>query len=57
MSARLQGGGLLADMAPSFGLPFRLPWDTMTSQRKVDALQSLVRREAERVMPTLLQKQ
>jgi hypothetical protein len=33
------------------------PWDTMTSQQKVGALQSLVRREAERVMPALLQKQ
>jgi hypothetical protein len=30
------------------------PWDTMTSQQKVGALQSLVRREAERVMPALL---
>ncbi|HEX7402425.1 MAG TPA: hypothetical protein VF287_00310 [Usitatibacter sp.] len=33
------------------------PWDTMTSQQKVSALQSLVRREAERVMPALLAKQ
>jgi hypothetical protein len=30
------------------------PWDTMTSQQKVGALQSLVRREAQRVMPALL---
>ncbi|HEX7559050.1 MAG TPA: hypothetical protein VF386_07615, partial [Usitatibacter sp.] len=32
------------------------PWDTMTSQEKVSALQSMVRRETERVMPALLRK-
>jgi hypothetical protein len=41
----------------SFSVSGVHPWDTMTSQQKVSALQSLVRREAQRVMPALLQKQ
>ena len=32
------------------------PWDALTSQQKVGALQSMVRRETERVMPALLRK-
>jgi hypothetical protein len=32
------------------------PWDTLTSQQKVSALQSMVRQEAGRIVTTLLQQ-